>query len=157
MNNFTHIEILSSTIAAIFFGVGYGFFVCLLDVLICIIKGCLSSSVKLFYYEKILSSSRVIHIKNMQIKGRAYIFFKIILFSTGFMFLSYMMLDGLIRAYMLIVYSAAYFVSNIAFLNVFKRAILYLVDKIFFVIFIVLRIFTFPFSKIYYKFKKIIK
>lgn len=59
---------------------------------------------------------------NLSLKkeGRVALFFKIVFLAIGFSLLSYFALDGEIRLYMVFFYSAAIFVSNIAFLALSK-------------------------------------
>lgn len=115
MIKFTIREILGSVISATIFGAGFSFLIFLFYLSLEIIKGTagvLLLTAKNIFYD-VLGRNITKNIKGGRyfrwIRGmlrEAAVFSKIVLFSLGFIMLSYYALDGEIRLYMLVVSSA---------------------------------------------------
>lgn len=78
-------------------------------------------------------------------------FFGIIAFTLGFIILSYIALDGMIRVYLLTMVFASFYLSKIAFSSFFERILLGFLRLVLTYETLILRFLFYPFCSIYRK------
>ena len=126
MITFTYAEIALSVIYAMLFGcvfAGVLSIICLLCDLVLKIPKMMKD---IIVFEKILPAPSFDFLKSRRKDGGFIAFFSVILFTLGFLLLSYYTLDGIIRIYMLILSFAAFYLAKMTFLNVFERLLLFI-------------------------------
>ena len=118
---FTTFEILCSIIYGALYGVLFAFLFSILGIIRFIISDILQCLKQIFIYksirDKIYFDSSFYNV----CRSSAGVIFEIIVFTLGFIVVSYATLDGLVRGYMLIVISAAVYVSKNAFSLFFDK------------------------------------
>ena len=148
MISFTTEEVLFSLLC----GVLYGFVFSLFNELIGIFVTFIFANAKLF--RSILKYENIFEKNEFLIrKKREYSSFLtatiIVLFFFGFILLSYITLDGVIRLYLLFVSFAAFYLSKITVCKMIGGVLLRLLNLLFSVFLISFRILLLPFRKIY--------
>lgn len=121
MIGFSLKEILSSVLFAIAFGSGYSVLYLLLLSLRILPLEIGRVFLKIRGSDSILPPPKVIIKIKEEFTGRIFLFASVILFSVCFLLLSYVSLDGQIRLYMLIFYSASFFLSKFAFCSILEK------------------------------------
>lgn len=144
---FSSSEILISVIASALYGVLFSLFSLAFVVFACLFKEFFRSVKNAFDYSIKLSA---IPLKNPnKSTGGVYVFLGIIAFSLGYVLLCYFSLDASFRLYVLLISATTYFIFY-SFINKIITPILNaIIFRVLFCLSAVLRIFAFPFFKIY--------
>ena len=77
--------------------------------------------------------------------GSIFTLLLIILFTLGFVLISYLTLDGVIRLYVLFVAFASFYLSNFVFCDILSRVFLWIFDQILKLVCLIVRILIHPF------------
>ena len=132
----------------------YGLFFSLLYVVSTIICTTLKSLPALlkeiFFFDKILPTPSVKVIIKKNKNGGLFAFFSVLLFFIGFLFLSYFLLDGEIRLYMMALSSASLFLFYSAFCDILKGLFVFLFDGVLLLLSVAMRLLITPFKALYY-------
>lgn len=146
---FTQDEILISVVGAICFG---GVFA-IISSLILIIRSLLISFPKvikeIFLFDKVFPLPRMYSAFLPCEGGGIFAFFSVFVFAVGYILISYLFLDGVIRLYMLLFAFAAFYLSKITFCDVLKRFFIFIFRMIFMLVSLVLR----PIAHLIYRIK----
>ena len=140
MMTFSTEEVFSSVI----FALAYGAIFAIILSFIVVVKESLTVMLDMLKttcgYEKIFPLPRF---KGVKISYKSSAFISVIavfLFAIGFSLLSYMSLDGQLRLYVLILSFASFYVSKIAFFDIFSRVILLALKAFFIIIALIVRV-----------------
>lgn len=154
MTFFTLEEILSSILSAALFGAVFAVILVVLAVVFKELQLILSLPWQVFSYQGSIKSKPTVRVllpksgKFSSFLDGAAVFVKILLFTVGFILLSYHSLDGSVRIYMLIISLAAYFSVKM----LLEMSIFILFDRLFTWLWhrliIILRIVTLPISRL---------
>ena len=123
MISYSNEEILHSIIYALLYGLAFSFFNFCFDI-------ANTFFLSIFYRVKIVrkeDNNDIVLAKNRTGLGGFLVFMKIFLFSLGFMVLSYVALDGVVRIYMLVLcFASFYLAKNMIFnrvLDIFEKGL----------------------------------
>lgn len=157
---FTSQEIAFSLLCAVIFGVLFSVICSLMTVLFSLLKKIRTFPHDIIKYDKISSvtvSKTPSSAKKTSLAGKI---FGIILFTVGFVLLSYLCLDGTIRVYMIFLSIASFYLSKVAFFDFLQKALIVLTDILYRYVVVIFRVFLYPlsfiFRKICVKFQKIL-
>ena len=118
---FDYNDVLLSMLYALIFGFSFAF---VYSIILLIKRALVSlpSIVKdVFFLQKSITAKSFDYLLNNVIPGRLLLAFSIVIYGIGFFLLSYVVLDGQIRIYMLIISFAAFYLSKFAFYDlIFK-------------------------------------
>lgn len=147
---FTTLEILLSVVSASVFGAIFAFLDIILEILSLEGEHIKRIREHIFGPQKIISIPKRVGTENEKTKekykyiGELITFFKVIIFTVGFILLSYYALDGVVRVYLL-VFGVVFF---LALRCLFEKSILKIADSLFLLLYgafiILLRIFCRP-------------
>ena len=102
---FTAYEIIRSVLSALLYGLLFAFFVCFVELCLGVSRNGVKSLFNSLVLGKIIKRNNLLGEEKKT--GAFLTFLFIILFSLGFILLSYLVLDGAIRFYTLIISTAA--------------------------------------------------
>ncbi len=142
---FTAGEIFRSMLYGAIYGALCAFLFVLLTVSRLVIRDVALCFRQIFVYKNIRDKIRLEASCDNVCQSSAGVIFEIILFTLGFILLSYLALDGLIRGYMLAIVFASFYLSKMAFFDYFKMIILKVLRFLLVFFTSVLRILLFPF------------
>lgn len=140
MMTFSAEEIFSSVIFALAYGAIFAVIFSLTVVLkeiLAVSFAMLKSSLR---YDKIFPLPSLKNVKISNKSGALISVVSIFLFAVGFSLLSYLALDGQLRLYMLILSFASFYLSKIAFSDIFSRVIFFAFRISFILIIFVIRL-----------------
>ncbi len=144
MISFTTEEILAS----ILYSLGYGalFFVLIsaLRLLLSIVSAIPTIVKKQIVFSKVLPLPDFKECIKPRGVGGVFLFLSIIAFSLGFVTISYISLDGMIRIYMLILSFAAFYLLNSAFFNFLSRIYICILNLGLRIMTLILRVVFYP-------------
>ena len=147
---FTYGEIVSSILLAILYGCLYA----VLFSLVCLIVNMVLSLPKIIRdtlsFDKILPPPSFKNLKTDNSCGGFLSFICVILFTIGFLLLSYLALDGVIRIYMLILSFASFYLSKITFTEFLSRLFMAAFRRILSLLSIVVRVVIWPLKRLFY-------
>lgn len=141
-------EIILSAFSALIYGGVFCAFYTVSGILLNLFGSFVELWRKIFIYDRIIERPKHIISDNIKEKGGIYIFSCFAIFIFGFLLLSYVMLDGIIRGYMIILASASFFLLKNAFCYGLTRIIYQIFDCILGFACILVRIITYPFKKV---------
>ena len=145
---FTYQEIADSILFAIGFGVGFSVLYSAVLLLRSIIFSLPDIFCSIFVFDKILPLPSFSEIGKGQKVGKILCFFSVVLFFVGFCLLSYIALDGIIRIYMLVLCSAAFYLSKITIFEFFIKVFLFIFRFVLRLFTLVIRIIVSPVKRL---------
>ena len=149
MISFSHQEILVSLAYAVAYGVTFSALLALVKLILRIALALPGFLYDTLSFTKILPREDFKGRINLMENGKVFDFLGVIIFTLGFILISYLSLDGEIRIYMLLSAFAAVYLSNLVFYGIFIRFFLFLFDIIFGLLCIAIRLIIYPFMKLY--------
>lgn len=156
MNYFTLKEIFNSVIYSIIYGFIFSAFYNLEKTLISNAKDIAEIPRNAIYYDKVFSLLK--QEKNYKFSiGKIFIFVSILLFTIGYVVLSYFALDGLIRFYVLFFSLISFYLSNILVFSKLGKLLYYTISFVLSLVTISLRLILYPIKVLHNIIKKLIK
>ena len=142
---FTTREILLSLVYSAVYGVGYFIFFCLVNIFLSELGRIKIYANGIISYDKILQNTAKKQGRTVFERSSALEFLLTLFFFVGFVFLSYFALDGCFRMYMLLLSGGAFLACyGMLFSRLFAR-LSEVVEIIFFMVMLALRLLIFPF------------
>lgn len=152
-------EIALSVLHSVIAGVIFAFVIALAEIIYSEVGKLLRAPREVFLFKGKLthvdfSPSKTAEQNRCGITGELLAFFKVVLFALVYVLLSYYSLDGVPRLYTLVFMLLSFFLSRRILLRYPERVIVWLVDRVYTVLIIGLRIIFLPFKKIFGKYSK---
>ena len=141
---FSSREIAFSVLCALVYGCCFSVFSSLISVILGLFERIKKMPLDLIKYEKITSFDTPIRGNDSRKAKLGEKIFNLFLFTVGFILLSYLCLDGILRVYMLFICSASFYLSKIAFSDFLSRALILLFDVLYRAFTIIFRVFFYP-------------
>ncbi len=148
---FSGIEIFLSLSSSVIYGAVFALFVCFFFLLSTLIK-----NGKKAFVSALDPKSRRIRSKQLEVYLKKELsatgkFFLILLYTLGYVLLSYYSLDGCVRIYTLLFSLLSLFVFKLLLSDSVLRLILLLFNRLIVILALILSIFAYPFKKLYIK------
>lgn len=128
MISFTNPEIFLSIIYAVLYGGFFAFGYSVLLTVNSLIKSSSDIMLGILRFDKIFPLPRYKSLLNSQKHGPIIAFLSIVFFSVGFVLLSYLSLDGIIRLYMLVLSFASFYLLKITIFDFLRRLTTFIFD-----------------------------
>ena len=143
-------EVAFSILYALIYGVGFALFYSFMILLKTVWKHLSRVTCDLVKFYKITPLPTFDYILKRQSGGVFLIALSVLFFGLGFSLLSYVALDGQIRIYMLILCFASFYLSKLAFYEIFVKLLLHLLR-------VILRAFSMPMRIILFPINRLVK
>lgn len=140
MISFNIYEILLSIGYAAGYGVAYSAIFSLFLLLRAMIISLAEIMVTIFKFEKIFPLPCFKNLIKPCNRGAVFTFLSVVIFTLGFITISYFALDGVIRIYMLIFAFASFYLSKFALFDFLNKLFVWIFDKILVLLCLALRI-----------------
>ena len=151
MITFTQREILFSVICAFFYGSIFASIKAVIDSSILYSKKFFDSLKRTFEYDKTFHSFKILRSTDNRSSGPILTFAYILIFFMGYLLLSYLVCDGIIRIYVLLICFASFYLLKNALFRVFEVLFLFVFNFLLGILCVFLRLVAFPFKKVFDK------
>lgn len=148
MISFSLGEILGSVIYALAYGVVFSVAFSLCRLIRGILFALPEITIESIKYKKIFPLPNFKQYIDPKIIGPLFGFVWIIIFTLGFILISYFSLDGVIRIYMLLIAFASFYLSNFLFCDILNKILLFILNLILQLFCLILRVIILPFKKL---------
>ncbi len=144
MISFSTGEIMISVGYAILWGIVFSAAYALCILLVGLMRSLPKIVRDIFVFDKILPTPSFASYLSIGKRGAFFSFASVVIFTVGFNIISYFSLDGVIRIYMLIISSAAFYVSKIVLFDILSKLLLWLISALLMMLCVVFRLLVTP-------------